>query len=142
MMAAAVSGGHRRVTQSLAGKRVLLVIGGGIAAYKSLDLVRRLKERGAKVRCILTAGAQQFVTPLAAAALAGERAHTDLFDREDEADIGHIKLARDADVAVAAPPPPNPMAPVGGGGAGGPPSPGPLPPPPPVPPPPAPNVRR
>jgi phosphopantothenoylcysteine decarboxylase / phosphopantothenate---cysteine ligase len=55
----------------LAGKRVLLIIGGGIAAYKALDLIRRLRERGASVRCILTAGAQQFVTPLAASALTG-----------------------------------------------------------------------
>ncbi|NNM71161.1 phosphopantothenoylcysteine decarboxylase [Enterovirga aerilata] len=85
------------------GRRILLVIGGGIAAYKSLDLIRRLRERGASVRCILTAGAQQFVTPLAAAALSGQRAHTDLFDREDEADIGHIRLARDADAVVIAP---------------------------------------
>ena len=70
----------------LAGKRVLLIIGGGIAAYKSLDLIRRLRERGAAVRPILTKGAQQFVTPLAAASLAGSRAHTDLFDREDKAE--------------------------------------------------------
>ena len=75
----------------LAGKRILLVIGGGIAAYKALDLIRRLRERGAGVRCILTEAAQQFVTPLAAAALSGERAHTDLFDRDDEAEIGHIR---------------------------------------------------
>jgi phosphopantothenoylcysteine decarboxylase / phosphopantothenate---cysteine ligase len=87
----------------LTGKRILLIIGGGIAAYKSLDLIRRLRERGAEVRCILTAGAQQFVTPLAAASLSGTRAHTDLFDREDEADIGHIRLAREADAIVIAP---------------------------------------
>jgi phosphopantothenoylcysteine decarboxylase/phosphopantothenate--cysteine ligase len=92
------------------GKRILLVIGGGIAAYKALDLIRRLKERGAAVRCILTEGAQKFVTPLAAAALAGSRAHTDLFDREDEADIGHIRLARDADAVVVAPATANLMA--------------------------------
>ncbi len=72
---------------TLAGRRILLVVGGGIAAYKALDLVRRLRERGAAVRPVLTAGAQRFVTPLAAAALAGERAHTDLFDRETEADV-------------------------------------------------------
>jgi len=94
----------------LAGKRVLLIIGGGIAAYKSLDLIRRLRERGAAVRPILTKGAQQFVTPLAAASLAGSRAHTDLFDREDEADIGHIRLARDADAVVVAPATANLMA--------------------------------
>ena len=98
-------------------KRILLVIGGGIAAYKALDLIRRLRERGALVRCILTEGAQQFVTPLAAAALSGQRAHTDLFDREDEADIGHIRLARDADVAVAAPATANLMARMAGGHA-------------------------
>ena len=94
----------------LSQKRILLVIGGGIAAYKSLDLIRRLRERGAGVRCILTKGAQQFVTPLAAASLAGSRAHTDLFDREDEADIGHIRLARDADAIVVAPATANLMA--------------------------------
>ena len=88
---------------TLRDRRVLLVIGGGIAAYKALDLIRRLRERGAAVRCILTAGAQHFVTPLAASALSGQRSHTDLFDRADEADIGHIRLARDADAIVVAP---------------------------------------
>jgi phosphopantothenoylcysteine decarboxylase / phosphopantothenate---cysteine ligase len=101
----------------LSGQRVLLVIGGGIAAYKSLDLIRRLRERGAGVRCILTAGAQQFVTPLAAAGLSGQRAHTDLFDRDDEADIGHIRLARDADIVVVAPATANLMAKMAGGHA-------------------------
>jgi phosphopantothenoylcysteine decarboxylase/phosphopantothenate--cysteine ligase len=91
------------MTRSLQNRRILLVIGGGIAAYKALDLIRRLRERGAQVRPLLTRGAQEFVTPLAAAALAGERAHTDLFDRAEEADIGHIKLARDADAIVVAP---------------------------------------
>ena len=71
-----------RVTMALAGKRILLVIGGGIAAYKSLDLIRRLRERGASVRCILTAAAQQFVTPLSARALSGDKVYTDLFDRD------------------------------------------------------------
>ncbi|TGD99281.1 bifunctional phosphopantothenoylcysteine decarboxylase/phosphopantothenate--cysteine ligase CoaBC [Methylobacterium nonmethylotrophicum] len=102
---------------ALAGKRVLLVIGGGIAAYKSLDLIRRLRERGAAVRCVLTKGAQEFVTPLAAASLAGQRAHTDLFDRADEADIGHIRLARDADAVVVAPATANLMARLAGGHA-------------------------
>mgnify|MGYP002652600332 CR=1 FL=1 len=88
------------MTRDLDGRRILLVIGGGIAAYKALDLIRRLRERGARVRPILTQGAQEFVTPLAAAALAGERAHTDLFDRADEAEIGHIRLAREADAVV------------------------------------------
>jgi phosphopantothenoylcysteine decarboxylase/phosphopantothenate--cysteine ligase len=87
----------------LANKRILLVIGGGIAGYKSLDLIRRLRERGAEVRCILTAGAQHFVTPLAAAALSGSPTHTDLFDRADEAEIGHIRLAREPDAVVVAP---------------------------------------
>ncbi|WP_279358686.1 bifunctional phosphopantothenoylcysteine decarboxylase/phosphopantothenate--cysteine ligase CoaBC [Methylobacterium indicum] len=102
---------------ALDGKRILLVIGGGIAAYKSLDLIRRLRERGASVRCVLTKGAQEFVTPLAAAALAGHRAHTDLFDRADEADIGHIKLARDADAVVVAPATANTLARMAGGHA-------------------------
>jgi phosphopantothenoylcysteine decarboxylase/phosphopantothenate--cysteine ligase len=83
--------------------RVLLIIGGGIAAYKSLDLIRRLQDRGMLVRCILTAAAQHFVTPLAAGALAGERAYTDLFDPQSEFDVGHIRLARDCDLIVVAP---------------------------------------
>ncbi len=102
---------------ALSGKRILLVIGGGIAAYKSLDLIRRLRERGASVRCIMTAGAQQFVTPLAASAISGQRTHTDLFDREDEADIGHIRLARDADAIVVAPATANLLAKMAGGHA-------------------------
>jgi len=84
-------------------KRVLLIIGGGIAAYKSLDLIRRLQDRGARVRCILTAAAAHFVTPLAAGALAGERAYTDLFDAQSEFDVGHIRMARDTDLIVVAP---------------------------------------
>ena len=99
-------------------KRVLLVIGGGIAAYKALELIRRLRERGASVRPILTKAAQEFVTPLAAAALAGERAHTDLFDRADEAEIGHIRLARQADAVVVAPATADLMARMAGGHAG------------------------
>src|SRR6267142_2016750 len=84
-------------------KRVLLIIGGGIAAYKSLDLIRRLQERSFAVRCILTAAAQHFVTPLTAGALAGEPVFTDLFDARSEFDVGHIRLARDADLIVVAP---------------------------------------
>jgi phosphopantothenoylcysteine decarboxylase/phosphopantothenate--cysteine ligase len=84
-------------------KRILLIIGGGIAAYKSLDLIRRLQERGAQVRCILTAAAQHFVTPLSVGALAGERAYTDLFDPTSEFDVGHIRMARDTDLVVVAP---------------------------------------
>ncbi|MEL6063943.1 MULTISPECIES: bifunctional phosphopantothenoylcysteine decarboxylase/phosphopantothenate--cysteine ligase CoaBC [unclassified Methylobacterium] len=105
------------MNETLAGRRVLLVIGGGIAAYKALDLIRRLRERGASVCPVLTAGAQEFVTPLAAAALAGERAHTDLFDRASEAEIGHIKLARQADAVVVAPATANLMARMAGGHA-------------------------
>ena len=84
-------------------KCVLLIIGGGIAAYKSLDLIRRLRERGTQVRCVLTAAAQHFVTPLAVGAIAGERAYTDLFDPQSEFDVGHIRLARDADLIIVAP---------------------------------------
>ncbi|MBL8531886.1 MAG: bifunctional phosphopantothenoylcysteine decarboxylase/phosphopantothenate--cysteine ligase CoaBC [Hyphomonadaceae bacterium] len=84
-------------------KRVLLIIGGGIAAYKSLDLIRRLKERGVSVRVVMTAAAQRFATPLAAGALAGERVFTDLFDESQEFDVGHIRLARECDLIVVAP---------------------------------------
>ena len=84
-------------------QRVLLIIGGGIAAYKSLDLIRRLQDRGARVRCILTPAAAHFVTPLATGALAGERAYTDLFDAQSEFDVGHIRMAREADLVVVAP---------------------------------------
>ena len=83
--------------------RVTLIIGGGIAAYKTLDLIRRLKERHIHVRCVLTKAAQQFVTPLAASALSHERVYTDLFDPESEFDAGHIRLAREADLIVVAP---------------------------------------
>lgn len=84
-------------------KRVLLIIGGGIAAYKSLELIRRLKETGADVRVVMTKAAQHFVTPLAAGALAGERVFTDLFDQAQEFDVGHIRLARECDLIVVAP---------------------------------------
>src|SRR5665213_1989646 len=82
---------------------VTLIIGGGIAAYKALDLIRRLKERRIHVRCVLTKAAQQFVTPLAASALSHERVYTDLFDPASEFDAGHIRLAREADLIVVAP---------------------------------------
>ena len=84
-------------------RRVTLIIGGGIAAYKALDLIRRLKDRGFSVRCVLTNAAQKFVTPLAASALSHERCYTDLFDPESEFDAGHIRLARDCDLIVVAP---------------------------------------
>ena len=83
--------------------RVLLIIGGGIAAYKSLDLIRRLKERKIHVRCVLTKAAQEFVTPLSAGALVGEQVFTDLFNPAHEFDVGHIRLAREADLVVVAP---------------------------------------
>jgi len=83
--------------------RILLVIGGGIAAYKSLDLIRRLRERGARVRTILTKAGAEFITPLSAATLSGEKCFTDLFSLTDEADIGHIRLSREADLVVIAP---------------------------------------
>src|ERR1700745_2144562 len=101
----------------LDGKRILLVIGGGIAAYKSLDLHRRLKERGPTVRCILTKAAQEFITPLAAGALTGERVFTDLFDEQGEFDVGHIRLARETDLIVVAPATADLMAKMAGGHA-------------------------
>ena len=91
------------VAQNLKGKRILLIIGGGIAAYKVLDLIRRLKERGAQVRPVMTQAAQAFITPLSVGALAANHVYTDLFSREDEQDVGHIRLARDADLIVVAP---------------------------------------
>lgn len=87
----------------LSGKRILLIISGGIAAYKGLDLIRRLKERGASVRPLMTQGAQEFVTPLAVGALAADHVFTDLFSRQDEQDVGHIRLARDCDLVLIAP---------------------------------------
>jgi phosphopantothenoylcysteine decarboxylase / phosphopantothenate---cysteine ligase len=98
-------------------RSVLLIIGGGIAAYKSLDLIRRLKERGLDVRCILTKAAQEFVTPLAAGAITGERVFTDLFDPAHEFDVGHIRLAREAAVIVIAPCTADLMAKLAGGHA-------------------------
>jgi phosphopantothenoylcysteine decarboxylase/phosphopantothenate--cysteine ligase len=101
----------------IARRRILLIIGGGIAAYKSLDLIRRLRERQMAVRCILTAAAQEFITPLSAGALAGEPAFTDLFDTASELDVGHIRLARDADAIVVAPATADLMAKMAGGHA-------------------------
>ncbi len=85
------------------GKRLLLIVSGGIAAYKSLELIRRLRERGAGVRCLLTAGGAQFVTPLSLAALSEETVHSELFSLTDEAEMGHIQLSRSADLLVVAP---------------------------------------
>jgi phosphopantothenoylcysteine decarboxylase / phosphopantothenate---cysteine ligase len=88
---------------SLTGARVLLVIGGGIAAYKALELTRRLRERGVTVRVAMTAAAKQFVTPLSVAALSGDKVYDDLFSLTDEAEMGHIELSREADLVVVAP---------------------------------------
>ncbi|PYC47875.1 bifunctional phosphopantothenoylcysteine decarboxylase/phosphopantothenate--cysteine ligase CoaBC [Litorivita pollutaquae] len=87
----------------LASKRILLIIGGGIAAYKSLDLIRRLKGLGAEVTPVLTRAAEEFVTPLSVAALAGAPVHRDLFDLTTEAEMGHIQLSRSADLIIVAP---------------------------------------
>jgi phosphopantothenoylcysteine decarboxylase/phosphopantothenate--cysteine ligase len=87
----------------LDGKRILLIITGGIAAYKSLDLIRRLREHGAAVRCILTEAGRQFVTPLSVAALSEAKVYTELFSLTDEAEMGHIRLSREADLVVVAP---------------------------------------
>jgi len=93
--AAAIPAPQPRAADNTGNARVTLIIGGGIAAYKSLDLIRRLKERRIRVRCVLTKAALHFVTALSASALSGERAFTDLFDPESEFDAGHIRLARD-----------------------------------------------
>ena len=100
---ATASAGGGLIHGRLAGKRVLLVITGGIAAYKSLDLIRRLRERGAAVRPVMTAAARQFVTPLAVGALAADKVFEELFSREDEQDVGHIRLARETDLVLVAP---------------------------------------
>ncbi len=87
----------------LRGKRVLLIVTGGIAAYKTLELIRRLRERGATVRAVMTRAAEQFVTPLSVASLTEDRVYTDLFSLTDEAEMGHIQLSREADLLVVAP---------------------------------------
>jgi phosphopantothenoylcysteine decarboxylase/phosphopantothenate--cysteine ligase len=87
----------------LSQRRILLIIGGGIAAYKALDLIRRLRERGAAVTPVMTAAAAEFVTPLSVSALAGEKVHSALFDLTAEAEMGHIQLSRVADLIVVAP---------------------------------------
>jgi phosphopantothenoylcysteine decarboxylase / phosphopantothenate---cysteine ligase len=84
-------------------RRILLVISGGIAAYKSLDLIRRLRERGAQVRAVMTRAAAEFVTPLSVAALSEDKVYTDLFSLTDESEMGHIRLSREADLIVVAP---------------------------------------
>ena len=102
---------------SLASRNILLVIGGGIAAYKALDLIRRLRERGAAVTVVMTNAACEFVTPLAAGALSGTKVFTELFDRADEHDVGHIRLARGCDLVIVAPATADLMAKMAGGHA-------------------------
>lgn len=101
----------------LQNRRVLLIISGGIAAYKVLELIRRLRDEGAKVRCVMTAAAAEFVTPLSVATLSADQVFTDLFDRNDEHDVGHIRLSREADLIVVAPATADLMAKVATGAA-------------------------
>src|SRR5262245_39794577 len=92
-----------KMPRMLAGKRVLLIVAGGIAAYKCLELIRRLRERGAAVRCVLTNGGAEFVTALSLAALSEDKVYTELFSLTDESEMGHIELSREADLLVVAP---------------------------------------
>ncbi len=105
------------MSQNVPEKRVLLIIGGGIAAYKCLELIRRLRDQRVAVRCVMTRAAQAFVTPLSVAALTNERVFTDLFDLDDEREIGHIRLARDNDLIVIAPATADLLAKMAGGHA-------------------------
>ena len=95
----------------------VLIIGGGIAAFKSLELIRLIRKSGGKVTPVLTRAAQEFVTPLSASALAAEKVYTDLFDLTDEAEMGHIELSRSADLVVVAPATADLMAKMAGGHA-------------------------
>lgn len=99
----------------IAGKRILLVISGGIAAYKCLELIRRLRERGASVRCLLTSAGAEFVTPLSLEAVSEDKVYTDLFELGRESEMGHIRLSRDADLLVVAPATANILARMAGG---------------------------
>src|ERR1051325_4606781 len=94
----------------LNGKRILLIVAGGIAAFKSLELIRRLRERGAAVRCVLTEAGARFVTPLSLQALSEDKVYRDLFSLTDESEMGHIQLSRDADLVVWPPPTANTLA--------------------------------
>ena len=96
-------------------KSVLLIIGGGIAAYKSLELIRLLKGRGIAVRAIMTKAAEEFVTPLSVASLSGEKVHDALFNLTDEVEMGHIELSRSANLVVVAPATADLMAKMAGG---------------------------
>jgi len=98
-------------------KRVLLIVSGGIAAYKSLELIRRLRERGISVRCVLTAGGAQFVTPLSLSALSEDKVYTEIFSLTDESEMGHIRLSRESDLLVVAPASADIMARMAGGHA-------------------------
>ncbi len=99
----------------LTGKRFLLIISGGIAAYKSLELIRRLREQGAEVRCVLTAAGAEFVTPLSVAALCQDRVYSELFSLTDESEMGHIRLSREADMVLVVPATANLLAKLAGG---------------------------
>src|SRR5262245_60777170 len=101
--AARTSKQAEKVEAEAQGHRILLIIAGGIAAYKSLDLIRRLRERGVTVRVVMTKAAQEFITPMSVGAIAGEKPFTELFDQHSEFDVGHIRLARDNDLIVVAP---------------------------------------
>ena len=87
----------------LAGKRILLIVGGGIAAYKALELIRLIRKDGGSVRCVLTEGGAHFVTPMTLAALSEQPVHTSLWDLKDEAEMGHIRLSREADLVIVCP---------------------------------------
>src|SRR4051794_41416225 len=87
----------------LQGRRILLIIAGGIAAYKSLELIRRLREQGAAVRCVMTEAARQFVTPLSVGSLSADKVYGELWSLTDESEMGHIRLSREADLLVVAP---------------------------------------
>ncbi len=102
----------------MSSKRVLLIIGGGIAAYKCLELIRRARDRGIAVRVVMTKAAQEFITPLSVGALTNDRVFTDLFDLNDEREIGHIRLSREADLIVVAPATADLLAKMAGGHAG------------------------
>ena len=98
-----------------ADKRVLLIVSGGIAAYKTLELIRRLRERGISVRCVLTAGGEQFVTPLSLSALSEDKVYTEIFSLTDESEMGHIRLSRESDLLVVVPASADIMARMAGG---------------------------
>ena len=98
------------MSSALHNRRILLIISGGVAAYKSLDLIRRLRERGAGVRCVLTEGGSKFVTPLSVSALSEQPVYTDLWSLTDESQMGHIRLSREADLVLVAPASANLMA--------------------------------